>query len=317
MSRIPTLFNQLQLLATEQRNKRTRAIDRMSTAEILRAINREDRTVAAAVGKELPSVAAAVELVVKAFRNGGRLVYVGAGTSGRLGILDASECPPTYGSDPSLVQGVIAGGKRSVFRSREGAEDRSSEGVRAMAALKISRKDVVCGIAASFRTPFVVAALQEAKRRGAKTVVVTTNPRSVIELAGFSGIRRAIDVAICVPVGPEVIMGSTRMKAGTAQKLVLNMITTASMIRCGKVYENLMVDLRMTSRKLKERARRIVMLATGVDYPEADKALKACGGHAKTAIVSILAGVSARDARKRLARSKGFVRTALGKGRPR
>ncbi len=310
-----SLFDQLRLLATEQRNKRTMTIDRMSTLGILTAINREDRGVADAVRRELPAIAGAVELIVKAFRRGGLLIYVGAGTSGRLGILDASECPPTYGTDPAMVQGIIAGGKTSVFRSREGAEDRSAEGKRAIVKMGVSKKDVVCGIAASFRTPFVAAAVREAKWRGAKTVYVTTNPRSILELSAFSEIREAIDVAICVPVGPEVIMGSTRMKAGTAQKMVLNMLTTASMIRLGKVYQNLMVDLKMNSRKLEERAKRIVMLATGVDYPAAEEALRRARGHAKSAIVMTLAGVNYQRAQKLIARADGSVQEAIKKGK--
>lgn len=310
-----SLFDQLQLLATEQRNKRTMAIDRMSTLGILTAINREDRGVADAVRRELPAIAEAVELIVKAFRRGGRMIYVGAGTSGRLGILDASECPPTFGTDPEMVQGIIAGGKTSVFRSREGAEDRSEEGARAIARLRVSKKDVVCGIAASFRTPFVAAAVREARRRGARTIYVTTNPRSILELSAFSTIREAIDVAICVPVGPEVIMGSTRMKAGTAQKMVLNMLTTASMIRIGKVYQNLMVDLKMNSRKLQERAKRIVMLATGVDYRAAEDALQRARGHAKSAVVMLLADVTYPRAQKLLAKAEGSVQEAIKKGK--
>ncbi len=308
-----SLFHQLRLLATEQRNKRTMAIDRMSTLGILTAINTEDHGVASAVRKELTEIARAVEIIVTAFRRGGRLIYVGAGTSGRLGILDASECPPTYGTDPAMVQGIIAGGKSAVFRSREGVEDRSASGRDAIRKLKVSKKDVVCGIAASFRTPFVVAAIQEARRLGAKTIFVTTNPRSVLELSAFSEIRRAIDVPIPVPVGPEVIMGSTRMKAGTAQKMVLNMLTTASMIRLGKVYENLMVDVQMNSRKLEERAKRIVMLATDVDYPTAAEALKKAHGHAKSAIVMILAGVTYPKAKKLLSAADGSVRKATEK----
>jgi N-acetylmuramic acid 6-phosphate etherase len=308
------LFNQLRMLTTEQINPRSKNIDTMNVAEILALINREDASVASAVRKELSSITWAVEVVVKAFKKGGRLIYVGAGTSGRLGILDAAECPPTYGTDPQMVQGIIAGGKQAVFKSQEGVEDKADKGVSEIRRLGVSGTDVVCGIAASFRTPFVVGAIKEAKRRRAKTIFITTNPRSILELSGFAEIRRAINIAICVQVGPEIIMGSTRMKAGTAQKMVLNMITTTAMIKLGKVYGNLMVDLRMNSKKLHERAKRIIMLATSVDYATANKILSKAGGQAKTAIVMSQSGVSAVEARRRLKRAKGFVRSALKKG---
>ena len=307
------LFDQLRLLTTEQINPKSKNIDSMDTRGILSLINREDRRVAQAVQKELPVIAEAVKLVVKAFKNGGRLIYVGAGTSGRLGILDASECPPTYGTDPAMVRGIIAGGKSAVFRSKEGVEDKAAKGASEIRRMRVSQKDVVCGIAASFCTPFVVSAIREAKMVGAQTIFITTNPRSILELSSFSEIRKNINVAICVHVGPEVIMGSTRMKAGTAQKMVLNMITTTSMIQLGKVYQNMMVDLRMNSRKLQERAKRIVMLCTGADYSTAVKTLNRAGGHAKTAIVMLRASVSAKEARKRLKRVDGFVRKAINK----
>lgn len=315
MKNTQALFNQLRILATEQINAKTKSIDTLGTMEIIGLINREDTRVAGAVRKELPSIAQAIELVVNALNKGGRLIYVGAGTSGRLGILDASECPPTYGTDPRMVQGIIAGGKQAVFRSREGVEDKAGKGAEEIRRLRISAKDVVCGIAASFRTSFVAGAIQEAKRLGAKTIFITTNPRSIVELSGFSEIRSAINVAICPKVGPEVIMGSTRMKAGTAQKMILNMITTTAMIKLGKVYGNLMVDLRMNSRKLQERAKRIVMLSTGADYSTASKVLQKAGGNVKTAIVMLQAGVDADEARRRLKSADGFVRQALKKGR--
>jgi N-acetylmuramic acid 6-phosphate etherase len=308
-----SLFEQLKQLSTEQRNPRSRSIDMMPVEEILALMNREDGTVPKAVKKELPAIGLAVEAVVRALRSGGRLFYVGAGTSGRLGVLDASECPPTFGTDPAMVQGIIAGGKESVFRSREGVEDRFDEGARQIRLHRVSRRDVVCGIAASFRTPFVAGAVREAKRRRATTLFITTNARTILEQSAFSEIRKSIDIPICIEVGPEVIMGSTRMKAGTAQKLALNMITTATMIRLGKVYENMMVDLQMKSRKLEERAKRIVMLATGVGYEEAALALKKAGGNAKTAIVALKLGVSAAVAQKRLRAAKGFIRKAIGK----
>ncbi len=296
------LFNELQALSTERRNRRSTKIDAKSVREILRIINAEDRKVPLAVAMEIPYIAKAVDIVVDALQRGGRLIYVGAGTSGRLGILDAAECPPTYGTDPEMIQGVIAGGGRAVFRSIEGAEDRTKEGRQVIDKKKVTGRDVVCGIAASRRTPFVVAAIEQAKERGAKTIFVTTNPRASFNLN--------VDVAICPDVGPEVVMGSTRMKSGTAQKLVLNMITTAAMIRLGKVYENMMIDLQMKSRKLEERAKRVLMTAARVDYETAEKVLKQAGGHVKTAIVMIKAKVTARQARGRLKKARGFVRTA-------
>ncbi len=230
-----SLFSELQALATEQRNPRSMCIDTASIREILEIINTEDHRVPIAVREELPYVEQAVGIVVEAFRLGGRLFYVGAGTSGRLGILDASECPPTFGSPPEMVQGVIAGGPAAVFRSQEGAEDVEDDGALALREAGVAPPDVVCGIAASRRTPYVVGAVRYAREIGCKTLYVTCNPRSEFNLD--------VDVAICPVVGPEVVMGSTRMKSGTAQKLVLNMITTAAMIRLGKVYQNMMVDL--------------------------------------------------------------------------
>ena len=242
-------------------------------------------------------------MVVSALQRGGRLIYIGAGTSGRLGILDAAECPPTFGTDPKMIQGIIAGGSRAVFRSVEGAEDRVAEGRQLIDRKRVTEMDVVCGIAASRRTPFVVAAIQRSKERGAKTIFITTNPRSKFNLD--------VDVAICPDVGPEVVMGSTRMKSGTAQKLVLNMITTTAMIQLGKVYENMMIDLQMKSRKLEERAKRVLKIVTGVDYNTAEKTLRQAKGNVKTAIVMIKGKVSAREARERLRRAGGFVRTAI------
>ncbi|MFB3131934.1 MAG: N-acetylmuramic acid 6-phosphate etherase [Rhodothermales bacterium] len=298
-----SLFSELQTLATEQRNPRSMQIDTASVREILEIINIEDHHVPLVVREELPYIAQAVEIVVEAFQQGGRLFYVGAGTSGRLGILDASECPPTFGTPPELVQGLIAGGPQAVFRSQEGAEDIEENGVRALQEAGVAPPDVVCGIAASRRTPFVVGAVKYAREIGCKTLYVTCNPRSEFNLA--------VDVAICPVVGPEVIMGSTRMKSGTAQKLVLNMITTASMVRLGKVYENMMVDLQMTSLKLVERSKRTVMTVTGLDYEAASRVLENTGGHVKTALVMTLADVSAKEARQRLEKAKGFVRPAI------
>jgi N-acetylmuramic acid 6-phosphate etherase len=299
------LFRELQSLTTEKRNPRSMRIDAASTEEILQIINDEDAGVVPAVRAELPYIAEAVELVVEAFKKGGRLIYAGAGTSGRLGVLDAAECPPTFGSPPELVQGLIAGGKEAMFRAQEGAEDHESNGREALIEAGVTADDVVCGIAASRRTPYVVGAVKYAREIGCKTLFVTCNPRDQFDLHDY------VDVAICAAVGPEVIMGSTRMKSGTAQKLVLNMITTAAFVRMGKVYENMMIDLQMTNEKLKERSKKIVMTATGVDYAEAQRALDAAGGHVKTALVILLADVDADAARERLDAAGGFVRQAI------
>ena len=305
----PSLFAELARLTTEQRNPRSMKVDTAPIPEILRIIHDEDRLAVAVVETELPYVADAVERIETAFRAGGRLVYAGAGTSGRLGILDASECPPTFGVAPEMVQGLIAGGPPAVFRAQEGAEDKESNGSAAVEEIGLGPTDVLCGIAASRRTPYVVGALREARERGATTILVTCNPRAQFESDAV--LPALVDVAICPDVGPEVVMGSTRMKSGTATKLVLNMLSTAAMIRLGKVYENMMVDLQLTNLKLVERARRVVMIAAGVDYDEAGRAIDAAGGHVKTAIVTLLAGVDVADARARLQRGGGFVRLAI------
>ena len=301
----PALFDQLATLTTEAVNERTRGLDKASVLDALRMIHEEDRRAVDAVTPELPYVAQAVDIVVDALRAGGRLVYVGAGTSGRLGVLDAAECPPTFGTDPETIQGIIAGGPAAMFRAQEGAEDHEESGAADIDALAIGPADVVCGIAASRRTPYVVGAVARARELGARTLFVTCNPRSRFTLD--------VDVAICADVGPEPVMGSTRMKSGTATKLILNMISTAAMVRLGKVYENMMVDLKLTNEKLVERARKIVMLATGCTYAEADAALVASDGHVKTALVMQLTGATAEDARARVNDADGFVRRALGK----
>lgn len=300
------IYDQLKGLATEQLNPASRRIDAEDVDGILNIMSREDTKVPAAVKAELPHIAKAVTLVEKAFRAGGRLLYVGAGTSGRLGILDAAECPPTFGTPPGMVVGIIAGGNDAMFKSKEGAEDSEALGAKTLRSYKISKRDVVCGIAASGRTPFVLGALKEARAKGAKTIFVTTNPRTLLKTLNLK-----VDVAICPTVGPEVIMGSTRMKSGTAQKLVLNMITTAAMIRLGKTYGNLMIDLQTTNLKLTERAKRIVTMVTGVDYNEAARYLEVAGGHVKTALVMIIAEVTAEEATKRLKKANGFLRKAL------
>lgn len=311
MTESKKLFEQLQNLTTEQRNPASMDIDARSTEEILRIINNEDQRIASAVQSQLPHIASAVELVVKAFIAGGRLLYVGAGTSGRLGVLDAVECPPTFGVDQELIQGMIAGGEKAMFKAQEGAEDKEENGAADVDARHIGPKDVVCGIAASLRTPYVIGAVKRAKQLGAKTLYVTTNPRSRFDEEPYHALRDALDVAICPEVGPEVVMGSTRMKSGTAQKLVLNMITTTAMIRLGKVYENMMIDLQMTNLKLKERAKRVVMTITGVSYERAAEVLDQAGGHVKTALVMIKANVGRDEAAARLKRAEGFVRAAI------
>lgn len=299
-----TLFDEISELSSEKRNPKSMNIDTASTSEILRIINEEDKIVPLAVEKEIPYITQAVEIIVDALQKGGRLLYFGAGTSGRLGVIDAAECPPTFGTSPEMIEGIIAGGKDAMFVAQEGVEDHESNGVEDVIKAKVSPKDVVCGIAASRRTPYVIGAVKKAKELGAKTLFVTSNPRENFNI-------KEVDVAICPYVGPEVIMGSTRMKSGTAQKLVLNMLTTASMIRLGKVYENMMIDLQMTNKKLVERSKKIVMIITGVSYEDASKFLTLAGGHVKTALVMIKANVTADEAKRMLKDSGGFVRKAI------
>lgn len=298
------VFDEIKNLLTEQRNPNSMDIDSKSTLEILKIINDEDKKVPFAVEKEIPYIAQAVEFVVDSFKKGGRLLYFGAGTSGRLGVVDAAECPPTFGTPPEMVQGFIAGGKEAMFVAQEGAEDKEENGANDVIKANVTPKDTVVGIAASRRTPYVVGAIKKAKELGAKTVFITSNPRSEFNI-------KEVDVAICPEVGPEVIMGSTRMKSGTAQKLILNMITTTAMIRIGKVYENMMIDLQMTNQKLVERSKRIVMIITGISYEEAAKYLEMAKGNVKTALVMILAKVSYEEAVRRLQLSDGFVRKAI------
>ncbi len=297
------LFEELKNLITEKRNPNTMDIDSKSIEDILRIINNEDKNVPFAVEKEIPFIKQAVEIIVNALKNNGRLIYIGAGTSGRLGVLDASECPPTFGTRPEMIQGIIAGGHIALINAQEGAEDKKEQGGIDLMSLNFIAKDVACGIAASRRTPYVVGAIEKAREVGAKTIYITCTPRDEMNLK--------VDVAICPVVGPEVIMGSTRMKAGTAQKLVLNMITTTAMIRLGKVYGNMMVDLQMNSKKLEERSKRTVMTVTGVDYETAVKILGEAKGHVKTALVMILKGVDREEALRRLKIADGFVRGAI------
>jgi N-acetylmuramic acid 6-phosphate etherase len=299
-----SLFLELENLTTEQRNPKSHNIDALSTFEILKTINDDDKKVPSAVAKEIPYIAQAVELIIQALKKGGRLLYFGAGTSGRIGVLDASECHPTFGTPYKMIQGYIAGGKKAMFKASEGAEDFEVNGVNDIIAAKVTNKDVVCGIAASSRTPYVTGAIKKAKELGAATIYITCNSRKQLDI-------KSVDVAICPEVGPEILMGSTRMKSGSAQKLVLNMLTTTAMIRMGKVYGNMMIDLRITNNKLSERAKRILMNITGVSYKEAEKFLKKSEGHVKTALVMIKTGVSLADARARLKLANGFVRKAI------
>jgi N-acetylmuramic acid 6-phosphate etherase len=298
------IFEEISKLTTEQRNPRSMDIDAKSTLEILEIINEEDKIVPFAVEKELPYISQAVDITVHALKNGGRLLYFGAGTSGRLGVVDASECPPTFGTPFGMIEGFIAGGMEAMFRAQEGAEDFEENGAADVVKANVTDRDVVCGIAASRRTPYVVGAVKKAKEIGAKTLFVTANPRKDFDI-------KEVDVAMCPYVGPEVIMGSTRMKSGTAQKLVLNMLTTASMIRLGKVYENMMIDLQMTNKKLVERSKKIVMTITGLSYDDATVYLEKARGHVKTALVMIKADVDYSEAQRRLEKAEGFVRKAI------
>lgn len=292
-----------EMATTEGRNNRTMDLDEFTVHELLTAMNDEDRLVPDAVRRVLPAVERNVDLAVTALRSGGRLIYQGAGTSGRLGVLDAAECPPTFGVSPGLVLGVLAGGDAAMFRSEEGAEDSAERGRDDLAALDLSAADVVIGIAASGRTPYVLGGLDYARSVGASTVALSCNPGAAISAHA--------EVAIEIDNGPEVLTGSTRLKAGTSQKLVLNMISTAAMVRMGKAFSNLMVDVAPSNVKLADRVVRIIGEATGCDEAAARAAADAADGHAKTAIVMILADVDAPTARARLAAADGFVRAAI------
>lgn len=292
----------LSKLATESRLAESMAIDQTGTEAMLRIINQQDQLVTQAVAQEIPQIARAVDLIAARIRQGGHLLYIGAGTSGRLGVLDASEIPPTFGSSPDLIRGLIAGGREAVFETREGAEDDAEAG-RAEVLANARPVDVVVGISASGRTPYTLGALEAAKAMGCATIAVANNADSPMAVVA--------DVAIAPVVGQEVIMGSTRMKAGTAQKLVLNMLSTGAMIKLGKVYSNLMVDMQCANEKLYHRAIRMVMLATDTDEATAQSALERCERQTKTAVVSLLAGVDPARARAALAAADGFVRQAV------
>ena len=293
----------LSQMITEGRNPASQNIDELSTEAMLRVINDEDKKVALAVEAILPQIAAAVDAICAAFRAGGRLIYCGAGTSGRLGILDASECPPTFGTPREQVIGLIAGGNTAILQAVENAEDNREQGAQDLKDIRFSRHDVLVGIAASGRTPYVLGALAYANELGATTVALTCNPDSAM--------AQVAAIALTPVVGPEIVTGSSRMKAGTAQKLVLNMLTTGAMIRSGKVYGNLMVDVEATNQKLVQRQVNIVMQATDCDDATARAALTACGGHCKTAILMVLAGLDADEAKALLSQHQGFIRQAL------
>lgn len=293
----------LSILATESRNQASENIDNLSTLDMLKVINSEDKKVALAVEAQLPAISEMVDAITRAFSRGGRLIYCGAGTSGRLGILDASECPPTYGTPREMVVGLIAGGPTAILQAVENAEDSPQMGEQDLQDLALNDRDVVVGIAASGRTPYVIGALRYARTVGATVGAIACNSNSEI--------GKIADIAIEPLVGAEVITGSSRMKAGTAQKLILNMLTTGAMIRSGKVFGNLMVDVEATNAKLLQRQVNIVVQATECTPDEAEKALNACHRHCKTAIVMILADLSAADASELLAGNKGFIRSAL------
>ena len=293
----------LEKLLTEQPNPASASIDTLSTEDALRIMNAEDHKVAGAVEREIPAIARAVDAIVAAFQNGGRLFYIGAGTSGRLGVLDASECPPTFSVPPELVQGIIAGGEAALSRATETTEDDPAIGRRDLEARGFTGRDVLVGIAASGRTPYVLGAIAEARRLGAVTVGISCTPDS--ELA------RAAGIAITPLVGPEVVAGSTRLKSGTAQKLVLNMLTTGAFVRMGYVYGNLMVNVQPKNTKLIDRARRIVSLAGGVSYARAGELLAAAGNSVRTAILMSKTGISREEAERRLARTGGRISQAL------
>lgn len=305
MNRNEALFHELRHLETEQRNPATMAIDLADAAQIVRLINEEDRKVADHVATRSAEIARGIEAIRSALASGGRLIYVGAGTSGRLGVVDAAECPPTFGTEPWQVQALMAGGEAAMFVALEGAEDRAEAGRADLLELNVTAADVVCGLAASGRTPYVLGALGYAHSVGAATIMVCCVTSERVKHDGSIGIM------IDVPVGQEVIMGSTRMKSATAQKMVCNMLTTGAMIRSGKVYENVMVDLKLTNKKLVERARRIIMMFTHFDYDRCADLLDQADGHVKTALVMGLSGYDPDRARELLAEHDGFIRAAL------
>ncbi|MFA4021075.1 N-acetylmuramic acid 6-phosphate etherase [Clostridioides difficile] len=297
------LIKTLENLVTEDRNKNTLQIDKEDTLGIIELINNEDKTVAYAVEEQKESIAKAVDIIVDRMKQGGRLFYIGAGTSGRIGILDATECPPTYGVDFELVQAIIAGGNQAIFKAVEGAEDDKELGKQDIIDRGVTSKDVICGIAASGRTPYVIGAMEYAKELGCAVLSITMNPNSEMS--------KKADLPINIIVGAEVIMGSTRMKSGTAQKMVCNMLTTASMVKMGKVYSNLMVDVKTSNEKLVERAKRIIMIATNVKYDVAEKFLEEADNSVKLAIFMIKSGLDKDSAKSILDRQEGYISEAL------
>lgn len=297
------LIKTLENLVTEGRNKNTLQIDKEDTLGIIELINNEDKTVAYAVEEQKESIAKAVNIIVDRMKQGGRLFYIGAGTSGRIGILDATECPPTYGVDFELVQAIIAGGNQAIFKAVEGAEDDKELGKQDIIDRGVTSKDVICGIAASGRTPYVIGAMEYAKDLGCAVLSITMNPNSEMS--------KKADLPINIIVGAEVIMGSTRMKSGTAQKMVCNMLTTASMVKMGKVYSNLMIDVKTSNEKLVERAKRIIMIATNVEYDVAEKFLEEADNSVKLAIFMIKSGLDKDSAKNILDRQEGYISEAL------
>lgn len=297
------LFRQLEQLLTEQRNENSRGIDLADSRTIVEIINNEDKKVAFCVEKRLDVIAESIDATVTKMKEGGRLLYFGAGTSGRLGVLDASECPPTFGTDPETVQGFIAGGEAAMFVAQEGAEDKEEYGEEEIVARNVTEKDVVVGLAASGRTPYVHGAIKKARALGCVTIFITTVSKDQVSLD--------VDYMIDIPVDPEVIMGSTRMKSATAQKMVLNMLSTGVMIRLGKVYENVMVDLQLTNLKLEERAKRILMMLASLSYEEASAMLTTADHHVKTALLMALSGLNKEEALQKLSANGGFIRKAL------
>ncbi len=289
---------------TEQRNAASKNLDRMTSVEIVRLMNREDRKVAAAVEREIPAIARAVDAIVRGMRNGGRLIYVGAGSSGRMAVLDAAECPPTFGISKKRMQALIAGGRRAVTGAVEGAEDSVRSAEHDLREKNLRSNDVVVGIAASGTTPYVLGALQYARKRGATTVAITSNRHMAV--------ARLAQIMIALEVGPEVLTGSTRLKAGTSQKMVLNMLSTAAMARLGHVYENLMIDAVLTNEKLWDRARRILAEASGKRLSAAEHALRQSGHNMRVALVMLKRGVEASEAKKRLKAARDDLRKALG-----
>ena len=299
---IENTFEEISALDTEIIDNSFANIDKMDTIDILNLINQQDQLVPLAVKEIIADITIIVDKCVECFNNNGRLIYLGAGTSGRLGILDAAECPPTFGTNLEMVQGYIAGGKNAFFHAVEGAEDNEEDGINKIIELKINKNDFVCGLTASGRTPWVIAALKQAKLQNAFTCLITTNRNKKYSDLNF------IDNVICPKVGPEVIAGSTRMKSGTAQKLILNMLTTTTMIRLGKTYKNIMIDLQPKNKKLKERAKRIIMVITGADITTAEQMLLDTEYNVKIALVRIIYGLNNEEAIKYLEKNKGKIR---------